>query len=419
MQHILTIFALLNVFLLSNVTEARSFRPEILSALKHLEDFQATTKGVYYPGQWPTHVSAILLPSLVGVGRWGRPYPEATIFTTAAIVDLLHQIHGTDPELMSIPLMIQRALEGFSPYSQGPFYNFYPPRRRNGVWVRGPRNIYLARYLLGFANIPPDADTTSSAYLALRSPAPDNVISALSRFRDLNRKPHYYNRRLGLRNTGAFLTWFHDESAPNPPGNFSRPERGPRIPFGTNDVDCVINANVLKLLTWQKQTTGPGYQAACQLLKKSIEQKKYGRCGVYYPTDYLLPLRVGELKELGATCLTTHHNQVLRFLLETQNPRGFWVNSPPNRPDEILSTAVALNALLLLGDRQNARHREQVRRGVEYLLRNSRRDQAGHLYWKGQVFFSAVAQARYSVVWRSSSYTTVQAARALQLAEDF
>ena len=199
---------LTTALILTAVTaQARSYRTEILSALKHLESSQAKTKGAYEPGQWPTVVTAILAPSLLGVGRWGKPYPEATIFTTSTIINVLRQIEEDGPEYRNeINPLINRAMAGFPAHADPPFYNFYPLRQRNGAWVRGPRNFYLAPYFRGLANVPPDADTNSVTYLALRRPVPDKVMAAFARFRDLDRKPHYYDKDLGIINSGAFMT---------------------------------------------------------------------------------------------------------------------------------------------------------------------------------------------------------------------
>lgn len=398
---------------------ARDYHPEIRSALKYLEHSQVETRGVFEPGAWPTQMSAILAPSLLGVGRWGKDYPEATVFTTASIVNVLRQIQADDPRLKAIPSMINKAMDGYGAFAQPPFFNFYPSRRHKGVLIRGPRNGYLSPYLQGLANIPPDADTTSVTYLSLRTRVPDEVLSAFAEFRDVNRKAHYYDRGIGLENTGAFMTWLMDEKDPNMPRKIGHPELGPRVPFGTNDVDCIVGFNVLNLLTSQKKTSVPGYAETCDLIKNVIDRNQYGVCGIYYPSDYLLAVRVAENRELGGRCLDSHVGKVLQHILWRQQSNGSWRNDPPNRPDPIHETALGLTALALLGDHSNPDHRARVARGAEYLLRQAQRDEQGNLYWKGQVFFSAVAQARFSVVWRSNSYTTVLAARALQLAEKF
>lgn len=411
---------LLSLIFMASTALARDYHTEILSALKHLELAQAQTRGTYEPGQWPTDVTSILLPSLAGVGRWGKPYPEATIFTAATIVNVLRQIQTEDPRFRNLTgPMIQKAIGGYGAYSIPPFFNFYPLRQRKGVWVRGPRSFFLAPYFRGLANVPPDADTTSVTYLSLESPLPAQVLAAFTRFRDVDREPHFYNNDLGVKNSGAFLTWLMDEKDPEMPKKFGHPELGPRIPFGTNDVDCIVNANVLALLAARGKTSLKGYAESCELLQTAIDKGQYGLCGIYYPSDYLLPVRVAELSELGGHCLQSRHQRVLQYILDTQHPDGLWTNSPPSRPDMIQSTALAVTALMMLGDRNNPDHRARVQKGIQFLLNQRRQDQKGNFYWKGEVFFSAVAQARYSVVWRSSSYTTVLAARALQLAEEF
>lgn len=404
---------------LAAAAPALSYDSEIRSALRHLERSQIQERGAYDPGQWPTTVTSLRLPALVGVGRWGKPYEEATVFTTASIVDILKSMYREAPELEVIPALVARAEAGFAPYHVGPFFNFYPLRKRNGVWVRGPRRFKIPRFFLGLAHIPPDADTTSVTYMALRAPLPEPVIEAFSRFRDVDRRPHFYNRDAGNINTGAFLTWLMDETDPRMPRRYWSPEAGARVPFGRNDVDCIVNANVLKLLTYHQLTQVPGYQDSCRLLETAIRKEDYGYCGIYYPTDYLLALRVGELKELGAVCLRAQEPEVLRYLLRTQARDGSWSNVRPNDPDPIQSTALAVNALMLLGDKENPAHRQSVSRGVRYLLTHSTRDAKGNLYWHGQVYFSAIALARHTVLWRSTSYTTALAAQALLRAQNF
>jgi hypothetical protein len=414
------ILSLFLVLILALPSFARDYHSEIVSSLKYLERQQVDHKGDYEPGEWTTEVSSIMLPSLVGVGIWGKPYPEATVFTTASIVDILQDLYEKDPQLKPIPDMVTKAIEGFGPFIKDDFFNFYPLRRRNGAWVRGPRGLYLAPYFRGLANVPPDADSNSMAYYAMRTPAPEKVLQSISRFRDVNRDPHWYNRRCEAVNTGGFLTWLMDEKDPNMSKRFHSPERGSRIPFGTNDVDCVVNANVLKLLIFQKRTEMPGYKEACEWMRTLIVRKDFGRCGSYYPSDYLLPLRIAELQEMGARkCLNGHEPRVLKFILETQSPEGWWENDLPNRKDRVHSTVLALNTLALMGDPNSPDHQKRIDRAVKFLMRNARKDSRGNLYWKGEVYFSAVAIARYSIVWRSSPYTTALAIQALQRAERF
>jgi hypothetical protein len=413
---------------------ATNYHPQVQSALKYLEAVQAPSEGDYVIGEWPTEVKSILLPGLIGAGRWGKAYPEATNFTTATIVEVLGGMYQEDPSLKEIPAMTKKAVAGFKSYVQGPLFNFYPPREHKGVPVRGPRSMYLAPFIKGLANVPSDSDSTSTAYVAmnyyelqksgrrdqkfLKEVSPE-VYENFSRFRDVDRKPHHFNRSYGYRDTGAFLTWLMDENDPDRPAKFAPPQGGHRIPFGTNDVDCVVNTNVMKLLTWAGKTQIPGYQETCNYLKQTIDQEGYGNCGIYYPNSYSEILGLSQLHGLNTSCLDSHYPKVLNYILDTQDWDGGWTNPPPGRPDRVQSTALALNALMELGDRNNPEHREKVRKGIQYLLSKAQRDPHGNLYWEGQVYFSAVSQARFTVSWRSSAYTTALGAKALLMAERF
>lgn len=407
------------------------YRGQIASGLRFIEHYQTTGEEGYDPGQWVARVTSYL-PSTVGVGKFNTPYEEPTAFVAASVANVLAEIYFLAPEYNSIPPMIRKTVEGFSNYYWDELFNFYPPTTYRGVRVRQPRYMYLAPRFKGFANIPPDADTTSMSYATLQylhkinygehsyKALPDSVVNAFSKARDLNRKAHVYNAGQGQANTGAFLTWLWDENDPRSPRNlFSRPNNGTRVPFGRNDVDCVVNANVLKLLTLTKQTDGPGYQAACKHLNRMAIKKDFFYCGMYYPSRYVLPYTMAEIIHQGGSCLEPSRDNLIAFLLKKQKKNGGWKNKYLSRPDRIQSTAWALSALAQLGDPENPEHREAVRDAADYLAGMSTKDRHGFVYWPGEVYFAATFVARYPVVWRSSSYTTAVAIKALLLAERF
>src|SRR5690606_12975251 len=122
--------------------------------------------------------------------------------------------------------------------------------------------------------------------LKFRKKISPEVFRTFAKFRDVNRKPHSYNRVYNYQNTGAFMTWLIDENDLQMPRGIAPPEAGPRIPFGRNDMDCVVNTNVMKLLTWSGHTQTPGYVQTCEYLKKTIDLKDYGYCGIYYPNKF-------------------------------------------------------------------------------------------------------------------------------------
>ncbi|WP_413582230.1 hypothetical protein [Bdellovibrio sp. HCB288] len=407
------------------------YRGHISSGLRFIEHHQTTGKDGYDPGQWRARVTSYL-PSAVGVGKFNQPYEEPTAFIAASVANVLAEIYFLAPELESIPPMIRKTVAGFSNFYWNELFNFYPPTTYRGVQVRQPRYMYLAPRFKGFANIPPDADTTSVSYATIQylnkieygeQSAPDlpaSVLRAFSQARDVDRKAHVYNAGQGQKNTGAFLTWLWNEDDPKMPRNlFSKPHNGTRVPFNRNDVDCVVNANVLKLLTLTKNTDGPGYKAACRHLNRMALQKDFFFCGMYYPSRYVLPYSMAEIIDQGGSCLEPSRDAIVAFILKKQKRNGGWKNKYLTRPDRIQSTAWALSALAQLGDPENPSHRRAVHDGANYLAGMSARDRHGFIYWPGEVYFAATFVARYPVVWRSTAYTTATAIKALLLAERF
>jgi hypothetical protein len=420
---------------------APGLQASIQSALLYLESTQTTYEDGYEPGQWRAQVTSTSLPSHVGVGEPGVSYEEPSAFVAASVANVLAEIYFANRrDFPAIPGMIDKAVAGLDVYRSehdyrgGPDFYFYPPKVYGDLLVRGPRFMHLNPRWYGFTDTPPDADTSSSSFLLLSyqkamkervspqeagfSLTPE-TIDEFESARDVNRLPHIYNRLHGDVNTGAFLTWLFDENSPSMPHYyFASPDKGERIPFNWNDVDCVVNTNVIKMLTVSHEEGTPGYANACQYLNRVAARREFYTCGMYYPSDFALPYAMSVALELGAECLEPSRGGLLENVLASQEKDGSWKNHELiSRPDPVQSTAWALNTLLLLGNPQDGGQRASAQRAVDFLISQSSLDEAGHVYWTGQVFYGAIFIARYPVVWRSSAYTTALAVRALELAE--
>lgn len=422
----------LSLFLLSESSFAASrFKKKIQSALQFISHYQTTGAEGYEPGQWRSQVTSYT-PSVLGIGRFGEPFEDPTAFVASSVANVLAETYEIDTRYTEIPPLLKRASEGLEKFRAGALFNFYPWKLYKGVQVGGPRFMYMAPHLQGAMFVPPDADTTSVTYTFLHyldsiekniSPREQNislpaqVINAYAKTLDRYRKPHPFNGVQGQLNTGAFMTWLVDEKDPAMPGTFARPERGPRIPIHINDVDCVVNANVIKLMTYAGETSTSGYQASCSYLNKLVRRKKFFSCGMYYPSSFVLPYTIATNISAGASCLRPAKAQVLQYITSKQHSDGSWRNSLLARPDYIQSTAWALNTLLILGNPENDEHRNSVQRGVQFLISQAKRDSRGRLYWPGQVFFAGPLISRYPIVWRSTAYTTALAVKAMTLAD--
>lgn len=411
---------------------ASNFEEKIRSALEFISYYQTTGNEGYEAGQWRSQVTSYT-PSALGIGRFAEPFEDPTVFVASSVANVLAETFEIDARYTEIPFLLRRTAEGLEKFRWGDLFNFYPWRLHHGVKTGGPRFMYLAPRLRGAMFVPPDSDTTAVTYTFLHyldsikkniSPQEQNislpiqVTKSYGRFLDTNRKPHPFNAIQRQKNTGAFLTWLADEKNPAMPSTFAPPEKGPRIPLHINDVDCVVNANVIKLMTYAGKTSTPGYQSTCNYLNKLARKKRFFYCGMYYPSSYVLPYTMATDLKAGASCLRPAKDQILDYIISKQHNNGSWRNHLLARPDYIQSTAWALNTLMILGNPENRIHRQRVKRGLQFLLSQARRDSGSRLYWSGQVFYAGPLISRYPIVWRSTAYTTALAIKALTLADN-
>ena len=430
---------LINLFSVSVYAEKQTETIDqvLQNSLKFIEsNHKKQNEQLYFRGEWPVEMRSYFLPALLGVGRlFARPVDEPTSFATSSISNLLAGIYFENTKYEQIKPMIKNGLESADlNYKAGDIYSYYAEMNFNGTTVRGPRsgNQYVPKYIKGLTNIPPDADTTSVTYAAKYFDhvinktsdfsIPQAALDTFSTYRDLNRKSHYYNWLDGIKKSGAFMTWFIDEKSPDMPrGVFAKPDRGARIPFNFNDVDCVVNANVLRMLTLTKNQKQPGYAESCDMLNFSIAHNLQSQCGIYYPNSYAVFFTMSNAYVAGAQCLEISKNKSIQTILSGQDfDEGSWSNTPGiGRTDKVQSTALALIALMNYSESENFRYVYSVRLGVKYLLSQINHKSETEIYWPGEVFFSAVAQARNTVLWRSDSYTTALVTLALVKSQNY
>lgn len=414
-----------------------SVNDTVEKSVRYLQNTQfQKTSGIYMAGEWPVDMTSYLLPALLGVGKlFARSTDEPTSFASASVVNLLAEIYLAEPTLHDIPKMIDLSVASFPTYKTGEVYSYYRWQNYEEKQVRGPlAKGYAPKYLFGLTNIPADADTTSSTYMALAYAdlirenknisdfkLPQETLDAFNTHRDVNRKSHYYNWLDGVRKSGAFLTWFQNDQDPNMPrGVFAKPDKGTRIPFGVNDVDCVVNANVLRLLAATNNGNHPGYSDSCEFLNSMILRQKQTQCGIYYPNSYGVFYSIANAYKAGAQCLEKSRDKAIHFILSNQKEDGSWDNEPSiGRTDTVQSTALALLAIMNYDKEGAETYSGIVRFGARYLLSQMKTTKSGEVYWKGEVFFSAVAQARNTVLWRSNAYTTALVTLALIKAKDY
>ncbi len=411
---------------------AQAQQSPVSSALAYLQARQSKGDDGYDLGQWRSQVTSSL-PSFIGVGTQNVPAEEPTAFIAGSIANILAEIYLLDNEYTEIPAMVSEARQGLKNYAFGSVFHFYPPKKYGALTVRGARFMHLSPKWQGFTNTPPDADTTSvsglliaydsaiqnkTSLLQTNYKLPPRATTLLGEFRDVNRGAHLFNAVHMAQNTGAFLTWFQDENDPRMPRDFfATPDKGMRIPFGKNDVDCVVNANVLKVLTATSQKKTPGYAETCNYLNQIAAGRDYFNCGQYYPSTYVLPYTMGTALAMGTRCLEPSRAILLNEMLRRQNADGSWTNETHANPDFVQSTAWALSTILQTGNPEDSQQRAAVKKGIHFLLSQARQTKDGKTFWSGEVFYAAIFVARDTVLWRSTAYTTATVLKTLVLAD--
>lgn len=379
----------------------------------------------YLVGEFPTQIQSTLVPALVGVGKAFGKNQEATAFTTASVINMLSETYLENKDLVNsfeslrlIPNAIKNGVGSFERYAEGSTFNFYPPHFEDGQKMRRPIDMTLFPIWHGFTNIPNDADTTSAVLASLAYNSKINKVSykvsaealdQMSLYRDIGRNPQYYNRIYKRKNTGAFMTWLYHEKNPEMPQfYFASAKKGERIPFNKNDVDCVVNANVLKLAALEKKTSMVGVKESCAMLNEMIKEDEHASCGIYYPNTFNLSFAMASAEKAGDKCLTDDSKKLLvnKILSLQDGYNGFWLNDKNVWEDKVLSTAFALSALLEFADPYDERVYPALVYGTHFLL-SEIQYKKDPIKWPADHFFTATAIARSLIMWQSEAYTNV------------
>jgi hypothetical protein len=416
--------------------DSGSLKRSLNEALLYLKLTQKQeTRGIeYFSGEWESEMRSVRDIPLIGPAGTGGY--DSNLFTVASIHTLLSGIWKRDPELSSIPPMLTLSTDRILTYQAGNSFNFWPLLPPNLYRSSDPEferirrpNHFPIRYkrLEAGCNVYNDADDTAVAFSAIRhaaeilpdsSPQPPSQIGPIfSEYRDQNRPvPHFYNARYRTRNTGAFLTWLHPEQVLRPK-SYIPSTRRPYLPFGQNDVDCVVNTNVLHALAQYSELDTPGVEDACEFLHWAFLTGRSRTCGVYYPSPYNAHYTLAKAFQAGASCLKPAALIAAQEILNQQGRDGMWKSRI--KGDDIHTSLYALNALLYLraADLENETGplTPSIDRALSALLSQKVPHSDGSASWPKGVFFSGGTFARYWIFWTSEPYTTALAADAISL----
>lgn len=394
----------------------------------------------HFRGEWPSFMQMKKGFALLG-GK--KKVYDSNCFALAGMMNILSDVYRLDSNLKSIPEMLRLAYPQLISYRDSSGYNFWPLMKPNGkmrwkedsvrtdLWVHRPiqfqiRNTYIRRA----ANIMNDNDDTAQGMLAEWNYESISGVT-IDRFQNpnfdayrdtLRDNIHYYNHfARDPKSSGAYLTWRGAEEA-FPTRNlvkllvnnalFLTPRSTAYpfayeayMPYGSNDVDAIVNANVLSTVAALKLESIGTYGAA-QFIEQKIKRKKWSRAGVYYPNRYQIHYSVIKAWKSGATGLTGCIDPLIAHIKDSQLSDGsFESRKVVNRKDKIQSTAYALHSMLLLGDPVVTGFDDQINKALNYLLSRAQRP-TGKLFWEGGVYFSGGTVIRNTLYWKSDALTT-------------
>ncbi len=385
-----------------------------------------------FVGEWPTFIQN--LEKIPYLGYKGKSAYDSNIFNTLYVHNGLADYYLNFEQDERIISILKKAQSGFHRYIKDSTFNFWPELPRashvkcpdHECTQRRANNFYYHyKFINDYANIYNDADDTSAGLLAyyFSNKVKDRTgtdslayysIYKLSpfveRYRDTGeRKTNWYNKKIGLKNrTGAYLTWFGPDRPKSTVFKWFKPLHPQQnILYGTNEVDCIVNANILRTMYTIGDTIAPGIADAKQMIKDVVKKKICNTCGVYYPTEYSFHYAVGKAIASGVTGLNELREPLLKDILSHMNVNGYWPSFTST--NHVQSTLFAINALFLL--QQNNQYMPEIERGLNYIIR-SKIEEGNIVYWQAGIFFSGGSAVRYEHVWRSESYTSMLALEA-------
>jgi hypothetical protein len=379
----------------------------------------------HFKGEWPCYIEN--LKTIPLLGKKGKRAYDSNCMLSSLIFNILAEYSIKNPDNEQVKKILRDAIGNFEYYKIGDVFHFWHELERaehlqkkkhkanpEKYYQRRANNFfYRSRLINGMMNLCPDLDDASSVWLSHHlyntvfgtdsMPIPDSPGKYLDNYADLNRRNEsFYNEtnRHGSE-TGAFLTWFRDEKETGL--RYFYPGKGYYVPFGTNDKDAVVNANIIYSLSILKDTTYPSYRNSAKFINFCFRKNKFTTASNYYPTRYTLHYATSKAFYKGCTRLKESTDIIYAQLPEQQMEDGSYPCDIKN--NELQATIYALNAMIYLRLSGYKGLEENIIRAFEYVM--CKRIQDDKLCsWPEGVCGSVGSFVRKSHVWKSSAYTT-------------
>ncbi len=379
----------------------------------------------YYKGEWPSYIENIKTIPLLG--KKGKKAYDSNCMVSVSIFVILAEYYIQHPDNNKIKDILYKAIGNFEYYRIGEAFHFWHELERTehlqkGRHKRDPKKYrqrranvfyYKSRLINAMMNLAPDSDDAANVWLSyylfnkiFRTDSliiPDSPGKYLDEYSDINRENiHFYNffKRHG-KETGAFLTWMKEEKKLNLFRIF--PGKDFYIPFGVNDIDAVVNANIVYSLKKMQDTLYPSYQKAMDFINYCFETNKYQSAGNYYPTKYNLHYITCKAFCSGCTGLEKSLQYIYSQLKSQQLENGSYPCQIKN--NELQASIFALNSMIYLKKSGYKGLEENINKVFDFVFSKKLSDK-NKIWWTGGIYFSGGTFVRKSHVWKSDAYTT-------------
>ncbi len=420
------------------VISSNDLQSKMEMGLRYLEatQQQSTSGTDYFKGEWPSTINNEA--RILFLGKKGKKAYDSNCFTTSHIHNILAEIYLNNPNWQQIPPMLDLALDNIMLFKHDQTFKFWhvmdrpehvsrkkhfdnPERYRQS----GPNHfIYKSRYINSHANIFDDADDTAAAYMAIllnskvkateniKQQIPDSIGYIFANNRDIKRRNiSWYNLFFGIASrTHAYMTWFGEEKSATPWRWFTPRGNQPNMPYGTNDVCPMVNANVVTTLAAYNELETPGVADACRLINRLVNKEKNNIYTVYYPTEFNFDYTVAKAVDAGVSCLEESVSRIVSRILQMQQADGSWKSEINN--NDLQATLYAVTSLLKIGNILHYKSKAAIDLGLQYILKSAVIEE-NQCFWPGGVFFSGGTIVKKTHVWKSDAYTTALALEAI------
>ncbi len=396
-----------------------------------------------FKGEWESQMSMNFWFPLLG-GE--NSYYDSNCFSVSTIHNILANIYLEYPEYSEMLPMLDLAFDRIMEYQSDGTFNFWnllPPTKPHRWFekdtdqlVRRPNNFPLkTKFMLKAANVTNDADDTAAGLMAINlrnkiknNQIPDslnNIHKIFDGYTDSDRRNRlWYNFWQGQGpESGAYLTWFGDEFESANRWNlvqeffhlstfflpFSKmfPHAYQAyIPYGSNDLDPVVNANVLSVFSVYNNQKSKAQEEAIDFIEGDIKDRNYNYAATYYPNRYHIPYYVSKAYKNGVGELHKSCELIESFVLNKYFEENKWVSRDIiNKEDQLHSTILAVNSLLNISGIESEKSEEAIISGIEYIFSNAIENE-NEVFWEGGVFFSGGTLVRHVLHWKSDAVTT-------------